>query len=233
MKRQSRFSRRTGNLAGLLDHASAYARVRNIDASVLLGMRLAPNMYSLRQQVGEANRHANLGCALLAGRPPLSFGEGEPDLPELKSRIAATVDFIHSLPRAEIDSAADKEVVFTFRSGAERKFSGRSLLLTFTSSAILFPRRNGLRHLAACRRRSRQEGFSRAIKAGLTTETRFRCRPCAPYFAAAARPAISCFRFSKRCRASLSRSSTNFIAASRSIGPLTTGLGFSPTVSST
>ena len=127
-----------GNLAGLLDHASAYAQARNIDASVLLGMRLAPSMYSLRQQVGEANRHANLGCALLAGRPPLSFAEGEPDLAELKSRIAATVDFIQSLPRAEIDSAADKEVVFTFRSGAERKFSGRSLLLTFTSPQFFF-----------------------------------------------------------------------------------------------
>ncbi len=83
-----------GNLAGLLDHASAYAQARNIDASVLLGMRLAPSMYSLIQQVGEANRHANLGCALLAGRPPLSFAEGEPYFPELKSRIAATVDFI-------------------------------------------------------------------------------------------------------------------------------------------
>ena len=127
-----------GNLAGLLDHASAYAQARNIDASVLLGMRLAPSMYSLRQQVGEANRHANLGCALLAGRPPLSFGEVEPDLPDFKWRIASTVDFIHSLPRAEIDGAADKEVVFTFRSGAERKFSGRSLLLTFTSPQFFF-----------------------------------------------------------------------------------------------
>ena len=36
-----------GNLAGLLDHASAYAQARNIDASVLLGMRLAPSMYCL------------------------------------------------------------------------------------------------------------------------------------------------------------------------------------------
>jgi hypothetical protein len=53
-------------------------------------------------------------------------------------RIAATVDFIQSLPRAEIDGAADKGVVFTFRSGAERKFTGRSLLLTFTSPQFIF-----------------------------------------------------------------------------------------------
>jgi hypothetical protein len=127
-----------GNLSGLLDHASAYAQARNIEASVLLDLRLAPNMYSLRQQVGEANRHAILGCALLAGRPPLWFADVKPDIPELKSRIAATIDFIQSLPRAEIDDAADKEVVFTFRSGAERKFTGRSLLLTFTSPQFFF-----------------------------------------------------------------------------------------------
>ena len=70
------------------------------------------------------------------------------------------------------------------------------------------------------------EGFSRAAKAGLTTETRFRCRPCAPGSAAAARPRHFLLQISKRCRASLSRSSTNLIAASRSIGPLTTGLEF-------
>jgi hypothetical protein len=126
------------NLSRLLDHASAYARTRNIDASVLLDMRLAPNMYSLRQQVGEANRHAILGCALLANRPPLTFEEIEPDILELKSRIAATIDFIQGLKLAEIDGAAEKEVVFTFRSGAQRQFTGRSLLLTFTSPQFFF-----------------------------------------------------------------------------------------------
>jgi len=127
-----------GNLSGLLDHASAHAKARNIDASVLLGMRLYPNMYSLSQQVGEANRHAVLSCALLAGHQPHAFPGREPDLGELKSRIAATIDFVQSLPRAAIDGAADKAVVFKFRSGAERKFSGRALLLTFSVPQFFF-----------------------------------------------------------------------------------------------
>lgn len=147
------------NLAGLLDHRIGLCASAGIEASVLLGVRLAPNMYGLRQQVGEANRHANLGCALLANRPPLSFGEGEPDLPELKSRIAATVDFIHSLPRAEIDAdAADKEVMFVRERGGT-EIHRAVAVAGVHESAILFPRRNGLRHPAACRRRSRQEGF--------------------------------------------------------------------------
>ena len=53
-----------GNLSGLLDQASAHAGARNIDPAVLLNMRLAPTMYSLKQQVGEANRHAVVAGAL-------------------------------------------------------------------------------------------------------------------------------------------------------------------------
>src|ERR1700736_6678238 len=76
-----------GNLSALLDHAAAHAKARNIDPAVLLNMRLYPNMYSLKQQVGEANRHAVVAGALLAGRSPHTFGDAEPDIPELKSRI--------------------------------------------------------------------------------------------------------------------------------------------------
>ena len=62
----------------------------------------------------------------------------EPDITELKSRIAAAIDFVQGLPRAEIDGAGDKEVVFTFKNGATRKFTGRSLLLTFSVPQFFF-----------------------------------------------------------------------------------------------
>lgn len=127
-----------GNLSALLDHAAAYAKARNIDPAVLLNMRLYPNMYSLKQQVGEANRHAVLAGALLAGRPPHTFGDAEPDIPELKSRISAAIDFVQGLPRATIDAAGDKEVVFTFKSGTTRTFTGQSLLLTFSVPQFFF-----------------------------------------------------------------------------------------------
>ena len=127
-----------GNLSVLLDHASAYAKAKNIDPAILLHMRLYPNMYDLTRQVGEANRHAVVACALLAGREPRTFPQAEADITELKSRIAAAIDFVQGLPRAEIDGAADKEVVFTFKNGATRKFTGRSLLLTFSVPQFFF-----------------------------------------------------------------------------------------------
>ena len=77
---------------------------KNIDPAILLNMRLAPTMYELTRQVGEANRHAVVACALLAGREPHAFPVTEPDMTELKSRIATAIDFVQGLPRAEIDA---------------------------------------------------------------------------------------------------------------------------------
>ena len=127
-----------GNLSDLLDRAAAHAEARKIDPAVLLGMRLYPNMYSLRQQVGEANRHAILAGALLARREPLAVPDAVPDIAELKSRIKAVIDFLHGLPRADIDAAADREVVFTFKNGNQRTFTGRSLLLGFSVPQFFF-----------------------------------------------------------------------------------------------
>jgi len=126
------------NLSALLDRSQAYADARRIDPSVLLNMRLHPTMYNLAQQVGEANRHAVIACALLAGRDPQNFPGSEPGIAELKSRIATTIDFIQGLPREEIDAAAERNVVFRFRNGSQRTFTGRSLLLTFSVPQFFF-----------------------------------------------------------------------------------------------
>jgi hypothetical protein len=127
-----------GNLSALLDHGAAHAKARNIDPAILLNMRLYPNMYDLTRQVGEANRHAVVACALLAGRESPVFPAAEPDIAELKSRIATAIDFVQGAPRDEIDGAADKEVEFTFKNGTTRKFTGRSLLLTFSVPQFFF-----------------------------------------------------------------------------------------------
>ena len=126
------------NLSGLLDRAAADAQARKFDPAILLGMRLYPNMYDLTQQVAEAIRHAVIASALLAGREPLGFPQERPDLAGLKTRIAASIDFIESLPRAEIDASADRDVVFRLRSGVGLPFTGRSLVLTFSVPQFFF-----------------------------------------------------------------------------------------------
>ena len=127
-----------GNLADLLDRAAEHAERRRIDPAVLLSMRLAPNMFNLTRQVCEANRHVMLGSALLAEQPAPAVPESEADIDELKRRIDAATDYIKGLPHEVIEASAERAVVFTFRNGATRTFTGRSLLLTFTLPQFFF-----------------------------------------------------------------------------------------------
>ncbi|BAM89844.1 conserved hypothetical protein [Bradyrhizobium oligotrophicum S58] len=127
-----------GNLSALLDKAAAFAGDRQIDPASLLQARLAPDMFNLIRQVCEANRHAAIACALLAGRTPPVVAESDTDIAGLKARIAATIDVVQSMPREVIEASGDREVVFTFRSGATRAFHGRSMLLTFSLPQFFF-----------------------------------------------------------------------------------------------
>jgi hypothetical protein len=132
------FTQFLGSLSHLLDRAADHAEARKIDPAVLLDARLYPNMYNLTRQVGEAIRHAVLSTSLLVGVDPPVFADTEPDIPELKARIATAIEFVRSLPPARINGAANKEVVFTFRSGSTRNFTGQSLLLTFSVPQFFF-----------------------------------------------------------------------------------------------
>jgi hypothetical protein len=132
------FTQFLGSLSGLLDHAAVHAETRKIDPSILLNARLYPNMYNLTRQFGEAIRHAVLACSLLAGVEPPVFPDTEPDLPELKARIASAMDFMRSLGPAAINGSGNKQVVFTFQNGSARKFTGQALLLTFSMPQFIF-----------------------------------------------------------------------------------------------
>jgi uncharacterized protein len=132
------FTQFLGGLSDLLDHAAVYAEAREIDPAILLNARLYPNMYNLTRQVGEAIRHAVLACALLTGVEPPVFSDTEPDIPELKARITAAKDFVDSLRPDQINDTGEKEVVFTFRNGSQQKFTGQSLLLTFSVPQFFF-----------------------------------------------------------------------------------------------
>jgi uncharacterized protein len=132
------FTQFLGSLSDLLDRMAAHAQARKIDPSVLLEARLYPNMYNLTRQVGEANRHAVVACALLADVDPPVFPDTEPGIPDLKARIASAIAFMRNLDPAQINGTAEKEVVFTFRNGSTRNFTGQSLLLTFSVPQFFF-----------------------------------------------------------------------------------------------
>jgi hypothetical protein len=118
------------SLSAVLDKAAAYAEAKKVEPSVLLNMRLAPDMFPLVRQVRAATDHAINACARLAGADMPSFSNTETTIPELKDRIAKTIDFLKGLKPAQIDGSEDKAIKITFPSGATREFTGQSLLLT-------------------------------------------------------------------------------------------------------
>ncbi len=116
-------------LSAVLDKAAAFAEAKKVEPSVLLSTRLSPDMFPLVRQVRAATDHAIGACGRLAGAELPTFSNSEATIPELKDRIAKTVDFLKSLKPGQIDGSEGKEIKITFPSGAVREFTGQSLLL--------------------------------------------------------------------------------------------------------
>ena len=98
------------NLAHVLEKGQSHAQARKIDPAVLLGSRLALDMFPLTRQVQIAADIAKAGAARLAGREPPAFEDKESTFEELQARIARTLEFIDSLPAEAFDGAAGRRV---------------------------------------------------------------------------------------------------------------------------
>jgi hypothetical protein len=99
-------------LSAVLDKAAAHAAAKKIDASVLLGWRLAPDMFALTRQVQVACDQAKNGSARLAGVEPPKFEDNETTIDQLKDRIARTLAFVKGLDAKAIDASAEREITF-------------------------------------------------------------------------------------------------------------------------
>ena len=99
-------------LAAVLDKAAAHAAAKKIDPAVLLGWRLAPDMFALARQVQVACDQAKNGAARLAGLEPPRYDDTESTIDDLKGRIAKTLAFLASLDAKAIDAAGEREITF-------------------------------------------------------------------------------------------------------------------------
>ena len=85
-------------------------------------------MFPLGRQVRAATDHALNACGRLAGVELPTLSNNDTSIPELKERIAKTIEFIKGLKPSQIDGNEDKEIKIVFPSGT-REFTGQSLLL--------------------------------------------------------------------------------------------------------
>lgn len=99
-------------MSALLDKAAAHAAAKKIDPQVLLGWRLAPDMFALTRQVQVACDQAKNGSARLAGTEPPKFEDNESTIDQLKERISKTLAFLKTLDTKAIDGSSEREITF-------------------------------------------------------------------------------------------------------------------------
>jgi uncharacterized protein len=117
-------------LSGVLDKATAHIEGKQLDPVFFLNMRLFPDMYPFARQVQQATTHAVRAVSALSGAAPIELPNTETSFPELKARIAKTVDYVKGFKAAQIDGSEDKDITLKLGS-TERKFTGQVLLLNF------------------------------------------------------------------------------------------------------
>jgi uncharacterized protein len=123
------------SLSQILDKATAVARDRNLD---LVNCRLAPDMYTLAQQVQQACHYARNGMSRLAGRPAAGMSETEATLSGLKTQIAQAIDFVRSVPEAEFEGAGARDCSIEIPNGLVIEMDGLRFLEAWTLPHFYF-----------------------------------------------------------------------------------------------
>lgn len=112
------FVRMLGNLVAWLDKAEAHAAQKKFDPAVYMSARLAPDMLPFAKQIQIACDGAKFCVARLAGVDGPKFEDNEATLEELRARVRKTMDFVQSVPAAQVDGSDDKDISVPRRDGA-------------------------------------------------------------------------------------------------------------------
>lgn len=131
------FRQMLASLAAILDKADAFATEKRIDPSVLLQARLYPDMLPLVRQVQIACDHAKGATARLSGAEPPKFADEEKTFAEIKARIARTLDYISSVPAANVDGSESRAISLKVGSN-QVELQGQSYLLGFALPNFFF-----------------------------------------------------------------------------------------------
>jgi uncharacterized protein len=131
------FLQMLNSLSAILDKAEAFAAERKIEPAVLLGWRLAPDMFPLTRQVQIATDHAKGCCARLAGVEVPKYADDETTFAALKARIARTVDFVQGFKPSDIDGSEERDITLTAGT-RELRFKGQQYLVSFALPNFYF-----------------------------------------------------------------------------------------------
>jgi hypothetical protein len=104
------FAKTLENLGTWLDKAEEHAKDRGFEADVLAQCRLAPDQYTLTQQVQGACDQAKYAAAYLSGTKPPSHPDNEKTIADLRQRIEKATKFVASVPEKDYAGADEQKV---------------------------------------------------------------------------------------------------------------------------
>ena len=129
--------RALNSLASILEKAAAHAQVHKIDAAVLLGTRLFPDMLPLAMQIHVANDIAQGGAARLAGAPVPTFEAKERNVGEWIAATRGTIAYLESLEPAQFEGSEDRTVTWATRTST-RNMQGTPYLFHHVLPNVFF-----------------------------------------------------------------------------------------------
>jgi len=98
------------NLDGWLEKAAAHAKAKGFDPNVLAEARLAPDQYSLVEQVQSACDAAKFAAASLSGTEAPSHPDTEKTMAELSQRIRTCLAYLDTMEPAAFAGAEERKV---------------------------------------------------------------------------------------------------------------------------
>lgn len=131
------FTLSLSNLSAILDKAESHGEAKKVDPKVIPQARLIVDMLPLSAQIQIACDTAKGAAARLAGVEVPKHEDTEATLPELKARVAKTLDFIKTIKPQQLQGAETREIVLQFPQ-TTLKFTGINFLTNFALPNFFF-----------------------------------------------------------------------------------------------
>ena len=122
-------------LSHVLGQGQTHAAANSLDPATLISARLAPDMLPLAAQVQRASDTAKLSVQRLSDVAAPKMEDNEASFEELQARVAATIDYLLSVPAAAFDT--DREITLKFGQ-LQAKFDSARYLTEFALPNFFF-----------------------------------------------------------------------------------------------
>lgn len=127
---------RLQTLKTLLETAQKQSEERKIAEDVVLGLRLAPDMFSLCRQVQITCDNAKMSSARLAGIEAPKNEDTETTFAQLQARIDSTLAFLSTLKESDFAEAASRKIELKYF--PDMHFTGEGYLISYAIPNFMF-----------------------------------------------------------------------------------------------